>query len=43
MCKFMVPVFGVILSAILLGEPLTLMCAAALILVSLSIIITNKQ
>ena len=43
MCKFMVPVFGVILSAILLGEPLTLMCVAALILVSLSIIITNKQ
>ncbi len=43
MCKFMVPVFGVILSAMLLGEPLTLMCAAALILVSLSIIITNKQ
>ena len=43
MCNFMVPVFGVILSAIMLGEPLTLMCVAALILVSLSIIITNKQ
>lgn len=43
MCKFMVPVFGVILSAIMLGEPLTLMCVVALILVSLSIIITNKQ
>lgn len=43
MCKFMVPVFGVILSAIMLGEPLTLMCAVALVLVSLSIIITNKQ
>lgn len=41
-CKFMVPVFGVILSAIALGEPITLLCLAALILVAVSIFIANK-
>lgn len=41
-CKFMVPVFGVILSALFLGEPITLMCIAALMLVAVSIFIANK-
>lgn len=41
-CKFMVPVFGVILSAVFLGEPITLMCLAALVLVAASIMIANK-
>lgn len=41
-CKFMVPVFGVMLSAIFLGDPITLICLAALALVACSIIIANK-
>lgn len=41
-CKFMVPVFGVLLSALFLGEPITMMCIAALLLVAVSIFIANK-
>ena len=41
-CKFMVPVFGVILSALFLGEPITLMCIAALLLVAVSVFVVNK-
>lgn len=42
MCKFMIPVFGVILSALMLGESLTVMCFIALALVAASIILSNK-
>lgn len=42
-CKFMIPVFGVILSAILLGEPLSMMCFVSLALVSVSIVLSNRE
>lgn len=41
-CKFMVPVFGTALSALFLGEPITLLCLAALFFVAASIIISNR-